>query len=95
MDRDTGQLIDVEFIAFDLETTGLHALTHRIIEIAAVRFRGDGTVLEQFEQSIPAVIFPTRRPRSMAFAIATLPASRPSLRRCLASCNFSVMPRAS
>ena len=52
MDRDTDQLIDVELIAFDLETTGLHALTHRIIEIAAVRFRGDGTVLEQFEQLI-------------------------------------------
>lgn len=52
MDHDTGQLINVEFIAFDLETTGLHALTHRIIEIAAVRFRGDGKVLEQFEQLI-------------------------------------------
>lgn len=41
-----------EFIAFDLETTGLHPVFSRIIEIGAVRFRGDGTVLDQFQQLI-------------------------------------------
>lgn len=41
-----------EFIAFDLETTGLHPVFDRIIEIGAVRFRGDGAVLESFQQLI-------------------------------------------
>lgn len=41
-----------EFIAFDLETTGLHPVFSRIIEIGAVRFRGDGTVLESFQQLV-------------------------------------------
>ena len=41
-----------EFIAFDLETTGLHPVFSRIVEIGAVRFRGDGTVLESFQQLV-------------------------------------------
>jgi DNA polymerase III subunit epsilon len=41
-----------EFIAFDLETTGLHPVFARIIEIGAVRFQGDGTVLDSFQQLI-------------------------------------------
>ena len=40
------------FIAFDLETTGLHPAMARIVEIGAVRFRGDGTVLDSFQQLI-------------------------------------------
>ncbi len=44
------RIIDEEFIAFDLETTGLHPVFARIIEIGAVRFRGDGTVLDSFQQ---------------------------------------------
>lgn len=52
MNANATRLTDVEFIAFDLETTGLHPLAHRIVEIAAVRFRGDGTLLGDFEQLI-------------------------------------------
>ncbi len=40
------------FIAFDLETTGLHPVMSRIIEIGAVHFRGDGTVINSFQQLI-------------------------------------------
>ncbi|MFO0905723.1 MAG: exonuclease domain-containing protein [Pirellulales bacterium] len=45
-------LRNTEFIAFDLETTGLHPAGSQIVEIGAVRFRGDGTVLAQFQQLI-------------------------------------------
>ncbi len=44
------QISEEEFIAFDLETTGLHPVFARIIEIGAVRFRGDGSVLDSFQQ---------------------------------------------
>jgi DNA polymerase III subunit epsilon len=42
----------MEFIAFDLETTGLHPSFARIVEIGAVRFRGDGTILEEFSELV-------------------------------------------
>lgn len=45
-------LEETEFVAFDLETTGLHPVASRIVEIGAVRFRGDGTVLDQFSQLV-------------------------------------------
>ena len=39
----------VEFVAFDVETTGLHAdIDDRIVEIGAVRFRDDGTEIGTF-----------------------------------------------
>ena len=40
----------VQFVAFDLETTGLLAISSQIVEIVAVRFRLDGTELVTFEQ---------------------------------------------
>lgn len=40
----------VEFVAFDLETTGLSPAYCRIVEFGALRFRFDGTELGQFEQ---------------------------------------------
>jgi DNA polymerase III alpha subunit (gram-positive type) len=45
-------LADVEFVAFDLETTGLFAISCQIVEIGAVRFRLGDTVIDTFEQLI-------------------------------------------
>jgi DNA polymerase III epsilon subunit-like protein len=39
---------DVTFAAIDLETTGLLPPAHRVCEVAVVRFRGDGTVLDEY-----------------------------------------------
>ncbi len=39
--------LDAEFVAFDIETTGLNAQTDRMTEIGAIRFSGD-RVLETF-----------------------------------------------
>ena len=52
MKRTVKPLKQTEFIAFDLETTGLHPIGSEIVEIGAVRFRGDGTVLERFQQLV-------------------------------------------
>jgi DNA polymerase-3 subunit epsilon len=41
-----------EFIALDLETTGLWAAADRIVEIAAVRFRESGEVLDAFQSLV-------------------------------------------
>ncbi len=43
---------NTEFIAFDLETTGLHPTFCKIVEIGAVKFRSDGTVVDCFEQLV-------------------------------------------
>jgi len=43
---------ETEFVAFDLETTGLHPIACRIVEIGAIRFRGDGEVMDQFQQLV-------------------------------------------
>lgn len=45
-------IADTEFISFDVETTGFHPIAAQIVEIGAVRFRGDGTVLGTFGQLI-------------------------------------------
>lgn len=39
---------DVTFAAIDFETTGLQPPVHRVCEVAVVRFRGDGTVLDEY-----------------------------------------------
>ncbi len=45
-------ILDTEFIAFDLETTGCSPDFSEIVEIGAVRFRLDGTELGQFRQLV-------------------------------------------
>ncbi len=45
-------LSDLEFVAFDLETTGLSPHECRIVEFGALRFRLDGTICESFEQLV-------------------------------------------
>ena len=45
-------LADLQFVAFDLETTGLSDAKDSIVEFGAVRFLMDGTVLECFEQLV-------------------------------------------
>lgn len=46
-----------EFVAFDLETTGLMAETDRVVEIGAVRFDEAGRELDRFE----CLVYPERR----------------------------------
>ena len=51
---------NVEFITFDLETTGLSPDFNRIVEVGAVRFRADGTELDRMEQLVdPRCAIPT------------------------------------
>jgi DNA polymerase III epsilon subunit family exonuclease len=41
-----------QYVAFDLETTGLCASRDRIVELAAVRFTSDGAEIAQFQQLV-------------------------------------------
>jgi len=41
-----------EFVAFDLETTGLSPQVDRVVEIGAVRFLGSGEILATFERLV-------------------------------------------
>jgi len=51
---------DTDFIAFDLETTGLSPDFNRIVEVGAVRFRSDGIELDRMEQLVdPRCTIPT------------------------------------
>ena len=46
------KLVETEFIAFDLETTGLFPVVNRIVEFGAVRFALDGRELGTWEQLV-------------------------------------------
>jgi DNA polymerase III epsilon subunit family exonuclease len=60
MKEDSRRLADVTFLAFDTETTGLHPIVHRLVEVGAVRFRLDGFELTTFQTLInPEVPIPS------------------------------------
>jgi ATP-dependent helicase Lhr and Lhr-like helicase len=46
------ELYEYDFIAIDLETTGLHPAWSKIVEIGAIRFRLDGTEIGRFVELI-------------------------------------------
>lgn len=46
----------VEFVAFDIETTGVRAEHDRIIQLGAVRFSSDGKILARFETFVDPLI---------------------------------------
>ena len=54
-----------EYVALDLETTGLMAETDRIVEIGAVRFRADGQEIGRFQR----LVNPQRPMSPAAYAI--------------------------
>ena len=54
-----------EYVAFDLETTGLSATSDRIVEIGAVRFDASGEVVGEFER----LVNPLRPSGPMARAV--------------------------
>lgn len=61
MSKAAKTLSQADFIAFDLETTGLHPVGAQIVEIGAVRFRGDGAEVDQFQQLVdPRCDIPAR-----------------------------------
>ena len=60
-----GLVFDREYVAIDLETTGLMADADRIVEIGAVRFRADGQELCRFQR----LVNPERPMSPAAFAI--------------------------
>jgi DNA polymerase III epsilon subunit family exonuclease len=45
-------LAELEFVAFDLETTGCSADYSQVVEVGAVRFTADGRELARFEQLV-------------------------------------------
>jgi DNA polymerase-3 subunit alpha (Gram-positive type) len=49
---DRRSLANVIFLAFDTETTGLHPMVHRLVEVAGICFRLDGHELATFQALI-------------------------------------------
>ena len=52
--------LDTEFVAFDIETTGLNAMNDRMTEIGAIRFSG-GEIKQTFNTFVESPACPSRR----------------------------------
>ncbi|PCJ16049.1 MAG: hypothetical protein COB02_17275 [Candidatus Cloacimonadota bacterium] len=46
------KLMQYDFVAFDTETTGFYPVQDKIIELAAIKFKIDGTILDKFDEMI-------------------------------------------
>jgi DNA polymerase III epsilon subunit family exonuclease len=63
MDQTQPRLADMTYVVLDTETTGLHPMMHRLVEIGAIRFRLDGRTLATFQALIdPHSPMPPGRP---------------------------------
>ena len=75
----------LEYVAFDLETTGLAARRDRVVEIGAVRFRRSGEVTGSFEQLVnPGRPMPAEAQAIHGISDADLAAAPPA---------YEVLPR--
>lgn len=78
-------LQECEFVAFDLETTGLHPVWSKIIEIGAIRFRLDGREIGRFHSLVdPGVPIPEDATRVHGIT-DTMVLGQPSIAAAIAS----------
>ncbi|MGW4396039.1 3'-5' exonuclease [Amycolatopsis nivea] len=87
----TGQVpaSGTEFTALDVKTTGLH--TGRVLEVAAIRFRGDGTFLGEFATVVAADANRRNPHRITAAELADAPALGDILGQVLDLCQDAVV----
>ncbi|WP_235079270.1 3'-5' exonuclease [Amycolatopsis orientalis] len=78
-----------EFTALDVKTTGLH--TGRVLEVAAIRFRGDGTFLGEFATVVAADANRRNPHRITAAELADAPALGDVLGRLFDLCQGAVV----
>ncbi len=75
-------VLDITFVAFDFETTGLHAATDRIIELGAVKFQ-DRAVLGTFDMLVNPGVAITDAAVNVSGITAEMLASKPAVEQAL------------
>ena len=76
-------LMEVDFVAFDLETTGLSPADCQIVEMGGVRFRADGSRIDEFEQLVDPQCGIPRRATRVHGITDTMVSGMPTLRDAL------------
>jgi DNA polymerase-3 subunit epsilon len=70
----------IEFVAFDLETTGRSPQRHEILEIGACRFREDGSLMSEFQElADPGVDIPPYVQQLTGITRETVNGARPPI----------------